>query len=100
MKTLVLGAEHTTGISDKGKGRPYDICRAYITTRSDGWSNDHGSSRACGYRPVEQKITPECFQALGKISFPAFVEFETSHEPGRNGLQVVLTGVVTAKSIV
>lgn len=99
MKSLVLGAEHMAGISDKGRGRQYDMHRAYIVMLNDGWQTEHGKCDAYGFRPVEQPISRECFARLSAVKFPAYVEFKVDHQPGRNGLELLLTDVLDSKPL-
>ena len=93
MNIYILGATRRTGISDNGKGSPYDIARINTIQPINSRDNEHNKFTASGFREGEIELEPEAITQFMGLDYPDYYEVETGSRMGNQGLTTVITGL-------
>lgn len=99
MKILILGVSRRTGISDDGKGSPYDIARINTLQPITSRDNAHNKFIAAGFRggpTAEVELEPNAINEFLGLKYPAEYEVDTDSRLGQGGLITVVTGLKKA----
>jgi len=97
MKVFVLGVKRMTGLSKKTQN-PYDFAQVIAALPLRPVSRENFEISGYGFEPAEFECHNQAVRQFEGLQLPALVELETAHEPGRNGMRVVVTGVKAVTS--
>jgi hypothetical protein len=93
MNIYILGVSRRTGVSDNGKGNPYDIARLNTMTPLTSRDNEHNKYVAGGFAGAEIEIAPEAVKQFLDLDFPDFYDVETDSVIRSQGLTTIVTGI-------
>lgn len=93
MKLFMLGVTHRKGISDSGKGRPYEICNINTIRSVVSNQGEHNNFTAAGYRESEVALDPSGLNDFLGLHYPAEYDVITETVHGQRGLEIMVTGL-------
>lgn len=82
IRVRVLGAVHMKGISDKGKGQPYDFATVSYTVEADSMTNDYMARTVVGCDVQQASASgKDLVLKMASLSFPVELDLVLSPDP-------------------
>lgn len=81
MKVRFLNATSRSGISEKGKGKPYDMCKLTYLQPVESVSKDYMNYFGFGMVPVEIDLDPRCIHQFETINAGEDVDLKIEPNP-------------------
>lgn len=83
MKVRFLNATSRKGVSEKGKGTPYDLCKLNYLLPVEAVDKDYMTYFGFGMVPVEIDLDPRCIHQFGGINAGDEVDIKIEPNPAQ-----------------